>query len=250
MYGETAEIRDEGVPLSTEHGFVTQCTSLIAHADPRVAPLTPRRIEPADPVLVIPAPPDAVSVTAFLPFGEVKDLVPTSDGVAWTTRFPVPHSAEDGVYWIHVVSTSEDGDSEWFRISYTVDTTAPVVTVDLDRSEVEPGELLTMTARPMVGFLELGSAMVRSLGLDAAARAKAYVDVEEVVARVAGTSTTAIFGSDPTAEAGRRGALTVPSDLAPGLHSLEITATDVAGNKHTVVRHFRVRGPAVVEVHR
>ncbi len=249
MYGETTEIREEVVALSTQYSFATPYTSLVAHADPRVASLTPQRIKPGDPVLTIPAPRDAVAVTAFLPFGEVKDLVPTPGGEAWTTRFLVPRSVSDGVYWIHVVATTTAGESSWYRISYTVDTTAPVLVVDLgEGDEVSPGDLLTVSARPVVGFLELGQEMIRSLGRDAAARAKAYVDIKDVVARIGGTKVQARLLSEAGAEAGWHGEVQVPRDLAPGLHTLEITATDVAGNKHTVVREFTVLGPVLTAV--
>jgi hypothetical protein len=250
MYGETSELREEVVALSTEYSFATPYTSLVAHADPRIASLTPQRIKPGDPVLTIPAPRDAVAVTAFLPFGEVKDLVPTSRGAEWTTRFLVPRSVNDGVYWIHVVATTATGESTWYRISYTVDTTAPVLVVDMGRPEgVSPGDLLSVSARPVIGFLELGQEMIRSLGRDAAARAKAYVDIKTVVARIGGTRVQSVLLSEHGGESGWHGDVEIPRDLAPGLHPLEVTATDVAGNKHTVTVEFSVLGPVLTATH-
>ena len=242
MYGETPEQKDEVVSLSTSYGFATPYTSLVAHADPKVASLTPARIKPGDPVLAIPAPHDSVSVTAFLPFGEVKDLVFDGSAGLWTTRFLVPRSARDGVYWIHVVATRRDGATEWFRISYTVDTTAPVVELDLDRPDgrYQVGETIDLNARPVIGFLELGAEMVRYLGQDAAARAKAFVDVKSVVARVAGTAVETRLLSQAGTDAGFSGSLRLPLNLQPGSYELEITATDVAGNKHTVRREIVV----------
>jgi len=250
MYGETPEARDEVVALSTEYRFATPYTSLVAKVDPRVASLTPARIKPGDPVLAIPAPKDAVAVTAFLPFGEVKDLVVDARTGLWTTRFLVPRSVDDGVYWIHVVATRPDGTAEWFKLSYTVDTTAPVLRVLVDRpgQAYGPGETLAMNARPVIGFLELGSEMVRALGRDAAARAKAFVDVKQVVARIAGTDLETTLRSTPGAEPGWSGIIELPLDLPSGEHRLEVTATDVAGNKHTVVTVIRVESDAVVGV--
>ncbi len=241
MYGETAEAKDEIIALSTEYRFATPYTSLVAHADPRVASLTPARIKPGDPVLAIPAPEGSVAVTAFLPFGEVKDLVLDERSGLWTTRFLVPRSVRDGVYWIHVVATGRNGASDWFRISYTVDTTAPVMTVELDGDGREgemfvAGDRVGITARPVVGFLELGSEMVRALGRDAAARAKAFVDVKTVVARLVGTGIEIPLTSSPAAEPGWHGEFDLPVALSGGSYRLEITATDVAGNKHTVTR--------------
>lgn len=242
MYGETPEAKDEIVALSTEYGFATPYTSLVAHADPRVASLTPARIKPGDPVLAIPAPRDAVAVTAFLPFGEVKDLVFETSADLWTTRFLVPRSVDDGVYWIHVVATLQDGSSEWFKVSYTVDTTAPVMTLALDNPDgtYGAGEVLEMHARPVIGFLELGEEMVRSLGEDAAARAKAFVDVKRVIARLDGTRLETRLQSDAQGAPGWHGAIHLPVDLRPGRYELELTATDVAGNRHTVVREIVV----------
>ena len=242
MYGETPEARDEVVALSTQYGFATPYTSLVAHADPKVASLTPARIKPGDPVLAIPAPRDAVAVTAFLPFGEVKDLALEGATGLWMTRFLVPRSARDGVYWIHVVATLRDGGTEWFKISYTVDTLAPVVDVTLDQPDGRygAGDVVALNARPVIGFLELGEEMVRALGQDAAARAKAFVDIKRVVARIGGTDVETVLLSEAGAAPGWRGELHLPAGLRPGRYELEITATDVAGNKHTVVREIVV----------
>ncbi len=252
MYGETAEAKDEIVALSTEYRFATPYTSLVAHADPRVASLTPARVKPGDPVLAIPAPMGSVAVTAFLPFGEVKDLVYDDDSDLWVTRFLVPRSVRDGVYWIHVVATDERGRSEWFKVSYTIDTLAPVVRVDLDGGDGDTffvGEAIEVSTRPVIGFLELGSEMIRALGRDAAARAKAFVDVKSVVARIGGTDLEATLVSTRGAEPGWHGTIELPLDMAPGDYRLEVTATDVAGNKHTVTRDLEVRRGAVTAIY-
>ncbi len=249
MYGESPEAKDEVIALSTEWQFATIYTSLVAHADPRVASLTPARIKPGDPVLKIPASADAVAVTAFLPFGEVKDLVFDASETVWTTRFLVPKQTNDGVYWIHVVVTESDGDTSWYRISYTVDTKAPVLRVQIDGlRHLVPGAVLALTARPIVGFLELGNEMIQSLGRDAAARAKAFVDIKQVVARIPGIDAEFVLVSDPDAEAGWHGELQLPADMEPGTYRVEVTATDVAGNRHTVVEPIEVTDAAIAAV--
>ncbi len=249
MYGESPELKDEVVALSTEWQFATMYTSLVAHADPRVASLTPARIKPGDPVLKIPAPADAVAVTAFLPFGEVKDLVFDPSETVWTTRFLVPKETNDGVYWIHVVVTESDGDTSWYRISYTVDTKAPVLRVDIrNLNQLVPGALLAVTARPIVGFLELGSEMIQALGRDAAARAKAFVDIKQVVARIPEIDAEVLLVSNQDAEAGWHGEIELPDHMEPGTYRLEVTATDVAGNRHTVVEPIEVTDTAIAAV--
>ncbi len=248
MYGETPESRDEVIALSTRWQFATRYTSLVAHADPRVASLTPARIKPGDPVLKVPAPASALAVTAMLPFGEVKDMVWDAQDAVWTTRFLVPRSAQDGVYWIHVVVTGEDGSNDWYRISYTVDTKAPVLRVEMPSRTVLAGAALALTARPVIGFLELGSDMLQALGRDAAARAKAFVDIKSVVARIPSLAVETTLLSDADEEAGWHGTLDLPDDAPPGEHRVEVTATDVAGNKHTVVERVLVQGGAVASV--
>ncbi len=248
MYGETPEAKDEIIALSSNYQFATPYTSLVAHADPRVASLTPARIKPGDPVLAIPAPSDSVAVTAFLPFGEVKDLVYDTDAELWVTRFLVPRSAVDGVYWIHIVATDRTGRSEFFKLAYTVDTLAPVMQVALDDDVVAVGGSIDITARPVIGFLELGTEMVRALGRDAAARAKAFVDVKTVVARLAGTDLEVPLRSSVGGAPGWHGSIDLPLSTPAGTYSLEITATDVAGNKHTVTTDVYVERTAVVGV--
>jgi Ca-activated chloride channel homolog len=251
MYGETPEAKDEIVALSTEYRFATPYTSLVAHADPRVASLTPARVKPGDPVLAIPAPFGSVAVTAFLPFGEVKDLVLDDESGLWVTRFLVPRSVQDGVYWIHVVATDPMGRSEWFKIAYTIDTLAPVVRIRLEGGEGRGGdtfyvgESIEVSTRPVIGFLELGAEMVRALGRDAAARAKAFVDVKQVVARLAGTDIETVLVSTEGSEPGWHGRLELPMDLPAGDYRLEVTATDTSGNKHTVTHDVHVERGAV-----
>jgi hypothetical protein len=199
-------------------------------------------------VLAIPAPRDSVAVTAFLPFGEVKDMVYDRASELWVTRFLVPRAVVDGVYWIHIVATDRRGRSEWFKLAYTVDTLAPVMKVDLDIDTFAVGSSIDITARPVIGFLELGAEMVRALGRDAAARAKAFVDVKTVVARLAGTSLETTLRSTPGGAPGWHGSIDLPLSTPAGRYRLEITATDVAGNKHTVVHDVFVERAMVVGV--
>ena len=167
----------------------------------------------------------------------------------WTTRFLVPKETNDGVYWIHVVVTESDGATSWYRISYTVDTKAPVLRVDIrNLNQLVPGALLAVTARPIVGFLELGSEMIQALGRDAAARAKAFVDIKQVVARIPEIDAEVLLVSNQDAEAGWHGEIELPDHMEPGTYRLEVTATDVAGNRHTVVEPIEVTDTAIAAV--
>ena len=80
---------------------------------------------PGDPVLTVAAPADARLVTAYFPFGLVKDLQfdPVID--RWQTRFLVPAGVADGEYRIPVTVLHADGRLETVTASYRIDSHAP-----------------------------------------------------------------------------------------------------------------------------
>jgi hypothetical protein len=93
------------------------------------ASLSPDRIQPGDPEVRIPAPPDARAVTVTFPFGETKVARYEPDLGAWTVRFLIDEDTPDGVYHVYVRITHADGHVELLRLAYTVDTEAPSVAV-------------------------------------------------------------------------------------------------------------------------
>lgn len=97
--------------------------------DTRRATVSPDHLQPGDPEVRIPAPPDAQSVVVVLPFGETKTATFEADERggkgAWVARFLVDRRTPDGSYEIVVRVTHADGRVEILRLPYVVDTLHP-----------------------------------------------------------------------------------------------------------------------------
>lgn len=95
--------------------------------------LSPDHIQPGDPEIRIPAPADARSVVVVFPFGDTKlaELDP-HDGV-WITRFLIDKDTPDGRYEVLVMITHAGGHVTTHRLSYVVDTRAPMVRLSVVR---------------------------------------------------------------------------------------------------------------------
>ncbi|WP_428261972.1 VIT and vWA domain-containing protein [Haliangium sp.] len=150
LYGETEELQGEVVNLAVAYNFVTQYTSflaipeseltdgardllasarerkqriLAAHKD--AVALSRAAMPPGDPILKVRAPADAQQVTAYFPFGLVKDLVYDADTEHWRVRFLVPKDVADGDYLVKLVIVHADGTVEMAEIPYTIDSSEP-----------------------------------------------------------------------------------------------------------------------------
>ncbi len=95
------------------------------------ASLHPDHIQPGDPEIRVPAPREARSVVVVFPFGESMPAQWDDTIGAWTVRFLVDKDTEDGEYPVIVRITHADGTPELLELSYTVDTQAPKVSVEL-----------------------------------------------------------------------------------------------------------------------
>ncbi len=96
------------------------------------ARMSPNSLQAGDPVLTIPAPWDAQSVTVILPFGESKEAEYDSVTELWTTRFLVPLDTPDGIYRIFIRITHDDESVELLTIPYRVDSSAPNVNLSFE----------------------------------------------------------------------------------------------------------------------
>ncbi|GAB4559884.1 MAG: hypothetical protein Tsb0020_06080 [Haliangiales bacterium] len=150
LFGETDELRDEVINLAVAYNFVTQYTSflaipeqeltdgaremlasarehkqriLAAHKD--AVALSRSAMPPGDPILKVRAPADALQVTAYFPFGLVKDLTYDADTEHWRVRFLVPKDVVDGDYLVKIVIMHADGSVEMAEIPYTIDSEEP-----------------------------------------------------------------------------------------------------------------------------
>ncbi len=95
------------------------------------ASLSPNNIQPGDPEVRIPAPADARSVVLVFPFGETKIAHFDEEDQTWIARFLISPDTADGQYWVRVHIEHSDGRLEEMRLPYTVDTSAPNVSVKL-----------------------------------------------------------------------------------------------------------------------
>ncbi|MBC7171588.1 MAG: hypothetical protein H5U40_04140, partial [Polyangiaceae bacterium] len=223
LQGETDERKDEVIELAIAYSIVTPYTSFLAipeseltetarenlsrmrearrrvlAANPDAAALSRTAMPPGDPVLRVHAPIDAVRVTAYFPFGLVKDLRYDEGEESWECRFLVPNDVADGEYRVRIVMTQADGTIRVSEVPYTIDSEETDIDVEL---EVTPAgaRLRVLTAEP--------------------ARAVTVASIRDPRLR---------FDLRPSARGGSfEGFLPLP----PGTHSLRVVAADAARNE-------------------
>lgn len=145
-----AELKNEVIELGLAYSLVTPYTSFLAvpetelnegqqttlaamraqrakivAANSDAAALSRTRMPPGDPLLTVKAPRDVLQVTAYFPFGLVKDLAWDAGLEKWTLRFLVPLGVPDGDYEATVVIVRRDRSVELARAPYTIDSAAP-----------------------------------------------------------------------------------------------------------------------------
>jgi Ca-activated chloride channel homolog len=144
------ELRDEVIELGLAYNLVTPYTSFLAvperelnaaqaatladlraqrarvvAANADAAALSRTRMPPGDPVLTVTAAEDALQVTAYFPFGLVKDLSWDDKLQKWVLRFLVPVGVPDGEYEATVLIVRRDRFVEVAKASYTIDSKQP-----------------------------------------------------------------------------------------------------------------------------
>ncbi len=225
--GETPEMRDEVIALAEAYHLVTPYTSMVTVAEPTLASLSPSRIKPGDPEVLIRAPRSALAVVLHLPFGEVVRARWDPRRARWRARFLVPGDLEDGVYPVRLVVMLPDGTVERHRLSFTIDTRAPVMALDLPR-RLPAGALLRIRARPKIdpgSILEALSAGGRAAIVE---MAKTFTDVKAVSVRLWDGRTQALRVS-PRGE-GWVAEIETECTQPPGRYPLTVSAVDWAGN--------------------
>jgi len=119
-----------GAQAATLADLRTQRARVMA-ANSDAAALSRTRMPPGDPVLTVRAPKDALQVTAYFPFGLVRDL--HWDGKQWLLRFLVPVGVPDGDYEATVLIVRRDGHVEVAKAQYTIDSKEPDFEVEARR---------------------------------------------------------------------------------------------------------------------
>ncbi len=102
--------------------------------------LSRQLIPPGDPIISVGAPADAARVTAYFPFGLVKDLAWDRKRELWRGRFLVPAGIPDGVYTVLVAVELEDGQVVYDRVLYVLDSRAEEFVVEFSDEVVKAGE--------------------------------------------------------------------------------------------------------------
>lgn len=88
-----------------------------------LAELSRHEIPPGDPIIDVAAPSDARRVTAYFPFGLVKDLSYDTQRSRWRGRFLVPEGVPDGNYTVLIVIELADGSTIQRHEPYVLDST-------------------------------------------------------------------------------------------------------------------------------
>lgn len=235
--GERPEGKDEVVRLAQNYHLITPYTSMVAVPEPRLASLSPSRIKPGDPEIIVRTGKDARSVTVFLPFGEVHRASWENRRGVWVTRFLIPTDVADGVYPVQVVVVHGDGSTQRIALKYTVDTRSPVMQAEA-LPRVTAGELLTLRAWPRVNAMDLAAALFASSAGDAVEVAKSFSDVKRVTATL-WNGREIELGIEP-GERGWTAQVETPRNLPAGTYPLILTAVDWAGNLHRQTLHLDV----------
>ncbi|HEY2866766.1 MAG TPA: VWA domain-containing protein, partial [Pyrinomonadaceae bacterium] len=199
--GEREDYIDEIIRLSEKYKIVTPYTAFLAA--PRSL-LRPRLIEPGDPVIRVKTDPSVTNVAAVLPFGETLPLkYLQSDGV-WEGRFLAPAWMVDGTYKCRLLLTDKDGNGYQEQKSFVIDSRAPNVKIDLDKTTYSAGEKVLL-------------------------RASSDSDTCRLIARIYGAKPAELRWSpqDKT----NVGELQIPPDLASGKYTLTVSAEDFAHNQ-------------------
>jgi Ca-activated chloride channel family protein len=164
------------------------------------AELSRTEMPPGDPILTVKAPSQARKVTAYFPFGLVKDLVYDPIAEVWQTRFLVPKSVPDGEYQVPVAILHVDGRLERITATYRIDSTKPDFVTTL--TPTEDGVAILVQAKEPLREVVV---------FDPASRLRVYLT------------------SDLTSNDGL--SFTGQLSLSSGKHLLRVVASDIARNE-------------------
>jgi hypothetical protein len=116
------------IELSLREKIPTALTSLQVD-DPELS-LT--AIKPGDPVLTVYGEPDLLRVTAWYPFGALRDLSYDAETDTFSDRFLVPRGWRETFYRIEIFKTYSDGSVARDHVWYWLDEQAPDAIISLD----------------------------------------------------------------------------------------------------------------------
>ena len=225
LQGERTEAKEEIVALSTRYQIVTPYTALVAvqPADQRLAQVSPARVRPGDPIVMVRAPRDSRRVLVRLPFGGAPiDARWDEEQQGFSARFLVPAGTPDGSYPIRVEITARDGRVSEVPLTISIDTHAPEMVAWA--SPVRAGEMLRLHAVAALTPGEMWHALVARN--DPGEALKSLFDVRRVTARLWDGREVDL----PLDGHGFSALIETGKTLRPGRYPIELVAQDFAGN--------------------
>lgn len=201
--GEREDYISEIIRLAGEYKFVTPYTAFIAA--PRTL-LRPRLIQPGDPVIRLKTDSSITQVFVVLPFGETLPLKFLPDEAVWEVRFLVPATMIDGSYSCRILLTDREGNGYQETKSFIVDSHAPKVKINLERTIFHAGDEILL-------------------------KVSADKDTTKLIGKLYGATPTQLFWSNQ--EKINVGKLKIPTGLTAGKYILTVTAEDAAHNLST-----------------
>lgn len=210
--GEREDYISEIIRLSQKYKFVTPYTAFLAA--PR-ALLRPRLIQPGDPVIRVKTDESVKEVFAVLPFGETLPLKFLESEKVWETRFLAPVWMSDGTYKCRLILTDKNGNGYTEDKTFVVDSRAPKVKINLEKSSFQAGEEIAL-------------------------KVSADSDTNRLFARIYGAKPVRLFWSKE--EKANVGKLKIPTELVSGKYTLTVTAEDFAHNQTAEEMQIEILG--------
>ena len=210
---------------------------------PADASVLPNRVKPGDPEVRVAAPPGS-RVVVRLPWGEEKEAVPESGhGGVYATRFLVPLDAADGTYHAEIEVRTPDGELRIRRARFTVDTTPPVVIALAEPRSAAPGETVRLRLKPTADLLRVARDILGGASpSEVVERLKSETDVREI-ALLGPDGEEILARQEPGVTGFYIAEVTGPADAAPGVLTLEVAASDLAGNVGRSRLDLEITGP-------
>jgi len=225
--------RDEIITVALTHKLMSQYTSFVAVDEeisrPSELPLIPmaqrlplpngvsRRalgslsryeIPPGDPFISVWAPANAKRVTAIFPFGLIKALTYDETRDKWRGRFLVPAGIPDGYYNIIIGIETKEGQLQYRRENYHLDSEAEEFITNFEHRRVRAGKGLLLE----VDTIEKAS--------------EVYVHCEEL-----GLNRVLLIAEDNQKRINWSKWIKIEKDIQAGTYTILVVMRDAAGNR-------------------
>ncbi len=212
LSGEREDDISEIIALSQKYKIVSPYTAFLAA--PR-ALLRPRLIQPGDPVIRVKTDESIKQIFAVLPFGDTLPMKFLAGEGVWETRFLAPNWMADGTYNCRLLLTDKDGNGYEETKTFVVDSHAPTLKINLNKTTFKSGEEIEI-------------------------RADSDKDTAKLTAKLYGAKPVQLFWSNN--EKANVGKITIPHNPASGQYTLTVSAEDFAHNQSSEEVNIEVLG--------